>query len=140
MYFGGGAVGLFASFCCLLVCGGGFVLVFWVGVLFVYLVLPGGLVLIVIWLMVAWFASWVGCWLDLVLYLLAEVFWACVTWFACVVVGGGWCLVLFLVFGLVCDFECLVGIVTCVVLDGFTVGLVCVALVGLSVCGWCCDS
>lgn len=26
-----GAVGLFASFCCLLVCGGGFVLVVWVG-------------------------------------------------------------------------------------------------------------
>lgn len=33
-------------------------------------------------------------------------------------------LVLFLVFGLVCGFECLVGIVTCVVLDGFTVGLI----------------
>lgn len=47
---------------------------------------------------------------------------------------------LLLVFGLICGFECLVGTVTCVVLDGFTVGLVWVALVGLGACGWCCDS
>lgn len=113
----------------------------WFGwVLFVYLTLSGGFELVVIWLMIAWFAHLVGCWLDLVLYLLAAMFWACATR---ICLRGGWwwvVLVLFLVFGWVCGFECLVGIVTCVILDGFTVGLVWVALVGLGVCGWCCDS
>lgn len=85
-----GAVGLFASFCCLLVCGGAFVLVVWIG--FVCLssfagwvcvdcdLDDGGLVCGVGWVLVGFGFVFAG----------DGVLGVCCAGLLCVVVGGGW--------------------------------------------------